>query len=246
MHRNYVGAGTSAAAAVLSCGAIVARAPVVVTAILGTLLFGSVGYVWVEVLFARRLAGLERIAVATGLALSAPIIGGLGLYAAGVPLHRAAWVYLLAAATLVGDAVLVARRPAPRPTATEKRPRIQFRLGWQAAIYGAAIVVAGCAVALASAGAVTQHYPGFTQFWLYTHGNAGVANLGVDNQQGETKQYRVILLRRGRPSGSWNITLSNGQVWRRNFAVSGAQITAANLYMLPDLTHPYRHVSILS
>jgi hypothetical protein len=146
--------------------------------------------------------------------------------------------------TLVGDAVLITRRPALHAKAIEKRPRFRFRLGWQAVTYGAAIVVAGGAVALASAGAMTQHYPGFTQFWLYTHGNAGVANLGVDNQQGETKQYRLILLRKGQPSGSWDITLSNGQVWRRNFAVSETEVTAANLYMLPDLTHPYRHVSI--
>jgi len=244
MRRSYAGAGTSAVAAVLSCVAIVARAPVAITVILGILLFASVGYVWVKVLFERRLAGLERVAVAAGLALSVPVIGGLGLQAAGVPLHRAAWVYLLAGVTLVGDAVLITRRPALHAKAIEKRPRFRFRLGWQAVTYGAAIVVAGGAVALASAGAMTQHYPGFTQFWLYTHGNAGVANLGVDNQQGETKQYRLILLRKGQPSGSWDITLSNGQVWRRNFAVSETEVTAANLYMLPDLTHPYRHVSI--
>jgi hypothetical protein len=242
MRRSHAEIGVTAAAAVLSCGATVENAPVPVTAVLGIAIFASLGHVWVKVLFDHRVAGLERVAVATGLALSVPILGGLVLQAAGIPLHPAAWASLLAGVTLVGDAILMARDRVVQPTAAGRRstwhpPRLHV------VIFGAAVAVAAGAVALASAGATTQRYPGFTQLWLSAHGKADTASLGVSNQQGSIEQYRLILLRKGRASDTWNLTLANGQVWQRTIRISDKYATAANLYLMPDLIDSYRHVS---
>ena len=91
MRSKYAEIGVTATVAALSFGATVGNAPVPVTAVLGIAIFASVGYVWVNVLFDHRVAGLERVAVATGLALSVPVLGGLVLQGAGIPLHPAAW-----------------------------------------------------------------------------------------------------------------------------------------------------------
>jgi hypothetical protein len=244
MRRSHSEIGATAATAILSCGATILNAPVLVTAILGISLCVSLGYVWVRVLFGHDVASLERVAVATGLALSVPVLGGIALQAAGIPLHRAAWAGLLAGATLLGDTVLIVRERTAQPViATSRRPIRWPWPGWHTVIFGAAVVVAAGAVALASAGAAVQRYPGFTQLWLSAHGDATTASLGVSNQQGSTKRYRLVLLRRGRASNIWNLILPNGQTWQRTIPISGTYVTSANLYLLPDLNHPYRHVS---
>jgi hypothetical protein len=125
--------------------------------------------------------------------------------------------------------------------------------GWQkevkrpsarhAAAFGAAVVVAVGALRLARAGAAIQHYPGFTQLWLVDQGrNPATANLGFGNHEGRTMRYRLILLRSGHRIARWGLTLANGQTWRQSPVFSGRYTIEANLYRLPDLSHPYRHV----
>lgn len=242
MRRSHADIGVTAAVAILSCGATVENAPVPVTAVPGTALLASIGYVWVKVLFDHRVAGLERVAIAAGLALSVPVLGGLALQEAGVSLHRVAWASLLAGVTLVGDAILMARGGVIYPATAGKRSMTWPQAKLHVVIFGAAVAVAAGAVTLASIGATTQHYPGFTQLWLSVHGGAVTASLGVSNQQGSTKQYRLILLRKGRASETWNLTLSNGQVWQQTIRISRKYATA-KLYLMPDLSHPYRYVS---
>ena len=82
--------------------------------VLGIGLLAAPGYLGGEVLLGARVSGLERVAVAAGLALAVPVLAGLVLDLAGVPLHRDAWVGLLAVLTLAGDAVLLARRRTDR------------------------------------------------------------------------------------------------------------------------------------
>lgn len=243
MRRKNAEIGVTATVAVLSCGATVENAPVPVTAVLGIAVFASLGYVWVNVLFEHRVTGLERVAVAGGLALSVPVLGGLVLQAAGIPLHPAGWASLLAGVTLVGDAILMARARVPQPPAVGRRSTTWLPSRLHIVIFGAAVAVAAGAVVLASVGAATQRYPGFTQLWLSGHGKTDTASLGVSNQQGSTKQYRLILLRKGRASETWNLTLSTGQSWQQTIRISSNYATAANLYLMPDLVHPYRHVS---
>jgi hypothetical protein len=187
------------------------------------------------------------------LAFCVPILGGVLLYAAGVPLHRSAWLGLLAASTLAGDAVLfgcrlLRRRRAPRPSPDQAAQRSkQHRLpAGQIVAFAIAIVIAITAVGFARIGAARQHYPGFTQLWL-THRNpsAPTVNLGVGNHEGRTIRYRLILFRNSHVAATWNLTLANNHTWEST-PKFGNYTIVAELFRLPDLSHVYRNVAIYS
>jgi Protein of unknown function (DUF1616) len=246
--RQNVDVVITATVAVLACAASAFGVPVAVTAILGMALFASPGYLFAQVLFGSQVAGVERTTVAIALAFCVPIFGGLLLYVAGVPLHRLAWLGLLAGVTLVGDILLLWRR---RGGLTEQRTRAPIWRQWpprHLAAFGAAVLIAVGAVGLARAGAAMQQYSGFTQLWLVHRNNSfSTANLGVGNYEGRTMHYRLVLLRDGRSTATWSITLGQGQAWHRSPAFSGGYHTlAADLYRLPDTAHVYRHVTIYS
>lgn len=242
MRRNQADIAVAAVVPVVYFGAATLGAPAAVLAVLGLVLAACPGYVWAEVLLSPQVTGLERAAVAAGLALAVPIIGGLALAAAGIPLHRTTWAALFAGAALLGDAVLLGLRRTGRrapPGARQRAPRLATR---QAVALGTALVIAAGAVVLAVAGATRQQHPGFTQLWLLAGPHAHTASLGVSNHQGTTTRYRLVLLHKARVSATWNLTLSNGQSWQRVIGVSDTGTVAARLYRLPDLAHPYRYV----
>jgi hypothetical protein len=244
MRRSQADIAVVAAVTVVYFGAAALGAPAAVLAVVGLLLAASPGYIWSEVLLSSRVMGLERAAVATGLALVVPVIGGLALGAAGIPLHRTTWAALFAGAALLGDAVLLALRWTGRrlpPGRRQRAPRLATR---HKIALGAALGIAAGAVVLALAGAGKQQYPSFTQLWLLARDQrAHTASLGVSNHQGATTRYRLVLLRKARVSATWNLTLADGQSWQRVIPVIGTGTVAARLYRLPDLTHPYRYVS---
>jgi uncharacterized membrane protein len=110
----------TALVAVMTCAAAAVGAPVAVMTVLGVLLFAAPGYLLGQLLIGSDGSGLERVAAAAGLVFCVPIIGGLLLYAAELPLRRATWLALLAGVTLVSDVVLfLARR---RQSAGTRRP----------------------------------------------------------------------------------------------------------------------------
>jgi hypothetical protein len=250
MYRNDAAIAASAGVAVLSFTAVMADAPVAVTTTLGLALLGALGLVWAEVLLGSRIAGLERAALAAGLALAAPVIGGVALDLAGVPLYRAAWAGLLGCLILAGDAVLLSHgkpRAPHRPRWRERwRPRWLTAVpAWSAVAFGSAAVIAVGGLGLARAGAELQHYGGFTELWLVPRGASAVtAGLGVSNHQGAAARYRLVLLRNGQVSGTWNLSLPDGATWQRMIKLRGGHAIDARLYRLPDLARPYRHVSI--
>src|SRR5690242_14784008 len=110
MNRGHADLGIAAATALLACAAAVLHAPAAVMAILGAALFAAPGYLLCQLLPGPDRAGLERLAVAAGLALSVPVIGGLLLYAAGRRLDRTSWLLLLTAVTLAADLMVYLRR----------------------------------------------------------------------------------------------------------------------------------------
>ena len=236
--------GVTAAVAVLAYGAILAGAPVAVTAVLGLALFASLGWVWGAVLLGPRLGELEGIVVATAVALALPILGGLVLQAAGLPLHARAWAGLVAGLTLAGDVLLLLRSRGGRGQDAGARPARWSPSVWQATVFGAALVVAAGAVGVARVGASIQRYPGFTELWISSlRQNPAAADLGVVNHQGRSKRYRLVLLHQGRTDTAWNLVLSDGETWHRTITISTSYVTSASLYLLPDLRHPYRQVS---
>jgi hypothetical protein len=244
MRRKHLIAVT-AAAAVLAYGAILAGAPVAVTAVLGLALFASLGWVWGAVLLGPRLGELEGIVVATALALALPILGGLVLQAARIPLHARAWGGLVAGLTLAGDVLLLLRSRGGRGEDTGARPATWSLSARQATVFGAALVVAAGAVGVARVGASIQRYPGFTELSMSgLRQNPAAADLGVVNHQGHAERYRLVLLHQGQPTDTaWNLVLSNGETWHRTITISTRYITSANLYLPTDLHHPYRQVS---
>jgi hypothetical protein len=248
MRRKHLVAVT-AAVAVLAYGAILAGAPVAVTAALGLALFASLGWVWGAVLLGPRLGELEGIVVATALALALPILGGLVLQAARIPLHARAWGGLVAGLTLTGDVLVLLRSRGGRGEDsvedTGARPARWSPSAWQATVFGAALVVAAGAVGVARVGASMQRYPGFTELSMSgLRHNPAAADLGVVNHQGHSERYRLVLLHQGRPTDTaWNIVLPNGQTWHRTIAISTRYVTSANLFLPTDLNHPYRQVS---
>jgi hypothetical protein len=243
MGRSQADVAATAVVAVLACGAAASGAPTAVQAPLGILLFAASGYLLSQILLGPRIAGLERVAVATGLALAVPILGGPLLYAAGVLLHQAAWLGLLAGVTLASDLVLLVRRRIGRSEPFSWQP--EWRLpGRQVAIFAAAIAVAAGGVALARIGVSIQPQPGFTQLWLAPQvKNAHAANLGVTNNQGSATSYRLVLVSNGHVSATWNLTLGTGRTWQRAVPLTSGSTLTANLYRLPDLSHPYRYVA---
>jgi len=234
----------AALVAILGFAALVVSFPIVITVIVGIALVGAPGYLWSQVLLGSEISAMERAAVATGLALAVPIVGGLLLHVADLPLDRTSWLGLLGGVTLAGDLALVMRRrgglrnPFGRPA--ERRTPARHLLA-----FGAAIAIAIGAVGLARVGVEDQHYPGFTQLWLTRQSvSATTADLGVGNYEGRAMRYRLVLLRNGHPIATWNIMLANDQVWHRSPPFIAGDAFVADLYRLPDLASPYRHVAI--
>jgi hypothetical protein len=243
MGRNQADVAVTAVVAVLSIGAAAAGAPVAVMTVLGLALFAAPGYLLSQLLIGSRTSGLEQVCVAVGLALAVPVLGGLLLYAVGVPLHRPGWLGLLAGVTLAADAALFARRRAGR-AAPVSWPRQWWRIPpGRLAIFAAAVLVAAAAVTLARIGVSDQPQPGFTQLWLSpAPQKPDTLILGISNNQGSTTSYRLVLLRNSQVSATWNLTLAKGQTWQRSVPVTGTYTLTADLYRPPDLTHPYRYV----
>ncbi len=243
MGRSQADVVATALVAALACGAVASGAPPAATIVLGIILFAAPGYLLAELLFGSRTTGLERVVVTAGLALAVPVLGGLLLYTARVPLHRPGWLGLLAGVTLACDVVLFRRRRAGRAAPFSWQPTWRVP-GWHAAAFAAAVLVAACGVGLAWIGVARQPQSGFTQLWLSPQQqNEHTLSLGVSNDQGGTTSYRLVLLRNGQPTATWNLTLANGRTWQRAVPFTGTYTLTANLYRLPDLTHPYRYVS---
>jgi hypothetical protein len=248
MIRKQADLAITAAVAIAACAAVVLGAPVALTTLLGIALFAAPGYLLCEILLGAKISGLERLAAMGGLSLSVPIIGGLLLNAARVPLHRLSWSVLLGGVTISADIALLAGRllrsrrnpivPGPEQPKWQLRPR-------QAAAFGAAVVIAAGGVALASIGAAKQSYPGFTQLWLvHRKPNASTASLGVTNDEGKPVRYKLVVFHDTQVAATWDLNLSNGQTWQRATTFSSKYTITAKLYRLPNVSDAYRYVVI--
>lgn len=228
--------------------AIAGYMPSPVAIIFGAGLFIAPGYVWSEVLLSQTVATLERLVVAVGLAFIVPVVGGIGLHAAGILLYRKEWIGLLGTTTIVGGIVLAIQRvkkkelPITRQEPYQQGRRKRLSVG-NALVFGLAAAIATGAVTLAVVGAEAQKYPGYTQLWLTPQKNKSLqATLGVTNQEGFTTKYRLVLRRKGRTSETWNLTLANGSTWKRAVPYTTKYLITADLYRLPDLGQPFRNV----
>jgi hypothetical protein len=89
----------AAAVAGLACVLALTGAPAILTALTGMALLAAPGYLLSKLLLGPDAAAMDRVLTGAALALSVPVLGGLALHAAGVPLHKPAWLALLAGLT---------------------------------------------------------------------------------------------------------------------------------------------------
>ena len=230
----------------LACVLALTGAPAVLTAITGMALVAAPGYLLSRLLLGPAAAAMDRVLAGAALALSVPVLGGLALQAAGVPLHKPAWLALLVGLTLAaGVASLVRSRRGRPPGGPPGAPGSRRLHPGPAVALAAALVIAGGGLVLARLGEARQHYPGFTQLWLvHRDPRAATANLGVGNHEGGTVRYLVVLLRNGRRVSEWTFSLPNGQDWHQSPRVPAAAALRVNLFRLPDVRTPYRHVTL--
>jgi uncharacterized membrane protein len=246
-YRNSLDLVAAAVIALLASAAVAAHLPAPVTVVLGIGLFFAPGYVWSEVILSHRLPGVERVAVAAGVSLLVPILGGFVVYAAGIALHRPAWVGILATATLVGVvAAAVQRRVQRRGAAPQDQPGRPRGRGLPVVhmlVFAAAAVVAIAAIGLSVVSAGAQKYPGYTPLWMTPiKSEPGKASLGVTNEQGGTVRYELKLMRKGKVIDTWDLTMVNGQTWQLTIPYTLKNSEVADLYRLPDVSHPYVYV----
>jgi len=229
------------AATVLAFIAVLIKLPTLIVAPLGVALFVATGYVWTETLLDRPIGGLERAVVAAGLAMIVPVLGGLVLYALGVPLSPPSWAGLMATAALGGCAVLVIRRRIGALPPRSESSTLTATPIRACALFGVAALVAAGAVLLAREGAAHQHYSGFTQLWISPDGSSDDL-VGVTNHESGTTAYRLVIHQTGQENSIYSLTLRQGATWTHAISSGNRERIVADLYRLPVLSRPYRYV----
>jgi hypothetical protein len=140
-------------------------------------------------------------------------------------------------------------------------------------VFGLAGVIAIGSVAYSVKSAEAEKFPGYTMLWMTPvvdnsaaqdiallsnnlaaqaqaameedtlQGKATQAHLGVTNHQGVPEQYELKLLRKGKVTNTWPITLNDGQSWQMTIAWSTNNYAMlADLYLLPNTTTPFHYV----
>jgi uncharacterized membrane protein len=251
MYRWNLDIFVAGATGLLGGAAYVLHVPEALQVIFGIALFFAPGYLWSEAILSQRLSGLERVMTTAGLSLILPILGGFLFYGLHIPLFRSAWVGMLVVLTLLGvvavSIVRLREQPAEAPRQPRKdQPPAQRKLPVvNAFIYGVAGVIALGSVAFSVNRAEAEKYPGYTALGMTVLKNdAAKASLDVTNHQGVTEKYELKLRDKGKVTGSWNLTLADGQAWDKTVAYTVKQnySIVADLYLLPDTSKVYRTV----
>jgi hypothetical protein len=167
--------------------------------------------------------------------------------------------------------VPVDERQQRRPS---QQPPSRSGLVLHSCIFGLAGVIAIGAVAYSVKSAEAEKFPGYTMLWMTPvvdnsaaqniailsnnpqaqaqaatdedtlQGKATQGHLGVTNHQGVPEQYELKLLVNGKLTGTWAITLNDGQSWQKTIAWhTNNYAMLANLYLLPNTSTPFRYVN---
>ena len=162
------------------------------------------------------------------------------------------------------------RQPRRR---SQQAPRPRGPVVLHSFIFGLAGVIAIGSVAYSVKSAEAEKFPGYTMLWMTPvvdnsaaqniallsnnlaaqaqaameedtlQGKATQAHLGVTNHQGVPEQYELKLLRKGKVTNTWPITLNDGQSWQMTIAWSTNNYAMlADLYLLPNTTTPFHYV----
>lgn len=214
------------------------------------LVFLLPGYALSAVLFPPGTIGRDlRLVLTVVLSLAAIALGGLVLHLVAV-LERGTFVGLLAVVTLVAAAVALKGRQETwndrAPHGDRSRPPIGVALA-----LGAAIGLAGLAIAIASAGAQRQiddaHFSGL---WLTPQGGTRVPPdeppvlVGIANEEGKTVDYRLTVRQGDTEIGTWRVRLGDGREWETTLPVEQLGTTGTLVANLHRFGRVYRRVSV--
>jgi len=166
-----------------------------------------------------------------------------------VGLRTRPWTYALVCWTLLAVLVGLIRRQRHDGISGSLIFRV---IGVRQAIpFTLAILITAGALTLGVVGAQRQPYPGFTQLWLLLNSakGQGAFTVGVKNQEGVTRTYRVVLGSRHHRRifyRSSPFVLANNQSWSRviQVRVKYDRRVVARLYRLDRPTVVYRHVFV--
>ena len=184
----------------------------------------------------------DRMMWGAGLALAGAVLTGLLLNLV-TGLTRLSWTVALAIAVVAcACGVLVSRRrgaaeaasaPVADAGADAVKPATVRRTGFRLSpVTGGflllAAVLAGGAVWLGNASAGWQHSPGFAQLWL-TPATDTTSSLGVSDNFPGQQTFQLVLRDGGKPIGTWDLLLSEGQAWQRTVARPAGRTLTATL-----------------
>lgn len=164
-----------------------------------------------------EIDGGTRVVLVVIFSMAVLALGGLVLQAA-IPLGAAVYAVLLALAT-IGCSAVAMRRRALRPIPVElSMPSLPSLPGY-ASMAGllAAILIAGGAIAIATAGQHRQlERERFTALWILPKGSGKdfSARIGVTSHEAKRLRFGLRASQGGRALGHWSLTLAPGGEWR--------------------------------
>jgi hypothetical protein len=160
-----------------------------------------------------------------------------------------------------------------QPGRSQPPPRQNGSVVLNSFIFGLAAVIGLGAVAFSVKNAEAQKFPGYTMLSMTAIVNnaaaqnaailsndpvaqaaaasaadtaqqkATQAHLVVTNHQGVPEQYQLKLLRKGKVTSTWPITLNDGQTWQTTIAWTTNYSMLADLYLLPNTSTPFHYVN---
>ncbi len=183
------------------------------------LVFILPGYALSAMLFPRGTIGRDlRLVLTIVLSLATIALGGLILHLVAV-LERGTFIGLLAIVTCAAALVAVNGRQGMRTERSRRSGWPRPSIGLSLAL-GAAIGLAGAAIAIASAGAHHQiDEARFSGLWLVPQGGSRVPPdeppvlVGFRNQEGETVDYRLVVRQGEAEIDTWKVRLGDGKEW---------------------------------
>lgn len=165
----------------------------------------------------------ERLAYAVGLSLTATTLGGV-IVQVFLALDATAWAILLAVITTASAIVGLRRRNRPgagRAPADERTDARRLALPGPISILllAAAVAAAVGAVAISSAGAKRERDSyRFTALWAQpvepSAGTQQAVAIGVDNHQGATAHYRLVVSQGGATLAERKLVVPDGDRFR--------------------------------
>jgi uncharacterized membrane protein len=217
------------------------------------LVLGVPGYAILAALFPDgRLQPGERVVYAVAASIAATVLGGIVVQIV-LDLDRTVWAVLLAAITVVAALVAIRRRDRPSANAgaaesASAGPRLHLPGPVAGLILIVAVAVAAAAVVISSNGARRERDSyRFTALWVQparqsAAAGGGAVTVGVDNHQGATARYRLVVKQGGGILTRRRLELGDGGRWRLRLAVappSAADPVTATLRRNGTI---YRHV----